>query len=170
MPRVAIYPGCSLEGSSSSFDISCGEALRALGIEREVLKDWNCCGASSAHAVDHKLYLSLNLRNLAPGPRPGLRGGAGPLRGLLQPACGREPHAPGRPRAAGFAERRNRAGVPRRGQGAQRARLPRQRSRHRADCRNGSRAGSKVSRPSAITAASIRAYRACSPSTRWNTR
>jgi heterodisulfide reductase subunit B len=36
-----------------------------LGIEYDTLKDWNCCGATSAHALDHKLYMSLNLRNLA---------------------------------------------------------------------------------------------------------
>ena len=63
--RIAFYPGCSLEGTASSFETSMTAVFEKLGIEYETLKDWNCCGATSAHALDHKLYLSLNLRNLA---------------------------------------------------------------------------------------------------------
>jgi len=63
--RIAYYPGCSLEGSASSFDASFTQVLRALDIEIKTLQDWTCCGATSAHAIDHKLYLALNLRNLA---------------------------------------------------------------------------------------------------------
>jgi heterodisulfide reductase subunit B len=63
--RIALYPGCSLEGTASSFETSLTAVFEKLGIEYGTLKDWNCCGATSAHALDHKLYLSLNLRNLA---------------------------------------------------------------------------------------------------------
>jgi heterodisulfide reductase subunit B len=63
--RIALYPGCSLEGTASSFLTSMTAVFEKLGIEYDTLKDWNCCGATSAHAMDHKLYLSLNLRNLA---------------------------------------------------------------------------------------------------------
>lgn len=63
--RIALYPGCSLEGTASSFETSLTAVFEKLGIEYDTLKDWNCCGATSAHALDHKLYLSLNLRNLA---------------------------------------------------------------------------------------------------------
>jgi heterodisulfide reductase subunit B len=63
--RIALYPGCSLEGTASSFETSLKAVFEKLGIEYNMLKDWNCCGATSAHALDHKLYLSLNLRNLA---------------------------------------------------------------------------------------------------------
>jgi heterodisulfide reductase subunit B len=63
--RIALYPGCSLEGTASSFKTSLTAVFEKLGIEYDTLKDWNCCGATSAHALDHKLYLSLNLRNLA---------------------------------------------------------------------------------------------------------
>jgi len=63
--RIALYPGCSLEGTAVSFETSLTAAFEKLGIEYETLKDWNCCGATSAHALDHKLYMSLNLRNLA---------------------------------------------------------------------------------------------------------
>jgi len=63
--RIALYPGCSLEGSSSSYEKSLARVLEILGIRPEVLKEWNCCGATSAHALNRKLYLGLSLRNLA---------------------------------------------------------------------------------------------------------
>lgn len=63
--KIAYYPGCSLEGSSSSFEISMKKVFAKMDIAYATLKDWTCCGATSAHAVDHEFYLSLNLRNLA---------------------------------------------------------------------------------------------------------
>jgi heterodisulfide reductase subunit B len=54
-----------MEGTASSFETSLMAVFEKLGIEYDTLKDWNCCGATSAHALDHKLYMSLNLRNLA---------------------------------------------------------------------------------------------------------
>ena len=63
--KTAIYPGCSLEGTAIGFKISLEKSLGALDITLPHLRDWNCCGATSAHALDHRLYLALNLRNLA---------------------------------------------------------------------------------------------------------
>jgi len=63
--KTAIYPGCSLEGTAAGFEISLEKALGALEITLPHVRDWNCCGATSAHALDHRLYLALNLRNLA---------------------------------------------------------------------------------------------------------
>ncbi|MFC1496909.1 CoB--CoM heterodisulfide reductase iron-sulfur subunit B family protein [Verrucomicrobiota bacterium] len=63
--RIALYPGCTLEGSSSAFEASLEKVLETMSVESGILKDWNCCGATSAHAIDHNLYLSLCLRNLA---------------------------------------------------------------------------------------------------------
>lgn len=63
--HVALFPGCSLEGSANAFEASLAAVFRVLGIRCETLRDWSCCGATSAHAVDHRLHLALNLRNLA---------------------------------------------------------------------------------------------------------
>lgn len=63
--KVAVYPGCSLEGSSSAFQASLVAVLKKLGVGWEELQDWTCCGASSAHAVDHRLHQGLTLRNLS---------------------------------------------------------------------------------------------------------
>ncbi len=65
MKKIALYPGCSLEGTAQSYMTSLAAVLQALGREVEELKDWNCCGATSAHALDHDLYLGLATKNLA---------------------------------------------------------------------------------------------------------
>ncbi|MEW6201391.1 MAG: CoB--CoM heterodisulfide reductase iron-sulfur subunit B family protein [bacterium] len=63
--RYSYYPGCSLLSSAAEYDHSTQAVFGALGVELSELPDWNCCGASSAHAVDHILALALPLRNLA---------------------------------------------------------------------------------------------------------
>ena len=63
--KIALYPGCSLEGAEHSFLASLRSVLDVLGVGQEELGDWCCCGATSAHALDHGLCLALALRNLA---------------------------------------------------------------------------------------------------------
>lgn len=65
MAKIAVYPGCSLDGSSSAFQTSLMAVFEALGAAWETLEDWSCCGASSAHALDHQLHQALTVRNLA---------------------------------------------------------------------------------------------------------
>ena len=64
-PLIALYPGCSLEGTACSFGASLECVLAALGVEYRELRDWTCCGATSAHATDVALAECLALRNLA---------------------------------------------------------------------------------------------------------
>ena len=63
--NICLYPGCSLDGSAIAFQSSLTRVLEKLDVEYGSLREWNCCGATSAHALDHKLSLALNLRNLA---------------------------------------------------------------------------------------------------------
>ncbi|MEW5946845.1 MAG: CoB--CoM heterodisulfide reductase iron-sulfur subunit B family protein [bacterium] len=63
--KYAYYPGCSLGSSASEYDHSTRAVFAALGVELEEIADWNCCGASSAHALNHTLATALPLRNLA---------------------------------------------------------------------------------------------------------
>jgi len=60
----AYYPGCSLHGTAKEYDMSSRACLDFLGIQYRELPDWSCCGASSAHSVDHTLAVSLPARNL----------------------------------------------------------------------------------------------------------
>jgi len=70
--RYAYYPGCSLQGTAKEYDLSARAVCRALGIELKEIPDWNCCGASSAHATNHLLALALPARVLALAEREGL--------------------------------------------------------------------------------------------------
>ena len=63
--KVSFFPGCSLEGTAREYGESIEEVCRELGIELEELKDWTCCGASSAHCTNEFLSIALPARNLA---------------------------------------------------------------------------------------------------------
>lgn len=59
------YPGCSLHATAREFDASVRAVFKALDLSLVELEGWNCCGASSAHALNHELSLLLPARNLA---------------------------------------------------------------------------------------------------------
>ncbi len=69
--RIAYYSGCSLKGTANEFDTSARAMCEALGIELADVPDWNCCGASSAHSVNHDLAVALGARNLAQAQETG---------------------------------------------------------------------------------------------------
>ncbi|MFH2128152.1 MAG: heterodisulfide reductase-related iron-sulfur binding cluster, partial [Pseudomonadota bacterium] len=67
------YPGCSLEATARDYLESVHGAAELLELELNEIPDWNCCGASAAHALDHRASLNLAARNLAlaqQGPQP----------------------------------------------------------------------------------------------------
>jgi len=61
----AYYPGCSLHSTAAEYDASVQAVFAALEVALHELEDWTCCGASSAHVVNHTLALALPARNLA---------------------------------------------------------------------------------------------------------
>lgn len=63
--KLAYYPGCSLKGTSFEYEVSLLKVLEALNIEVKEIPDWNCCGASAAHSINHNLSVALPARNLA---------------------------------------------------------------------------------------------------------
>ena len=63
--KYAYYPGCSLHSTAKEYDESTHAVCKALDIELQEIPDWNCCGASSAHSMNHELAIALPLRNLA---------------------------------------------------------------------------------------------------------
>jgi heterodisulfide reductase subunit B len=70
--RYAFYPGCTLHSTGVEFGVSTELVCEALGLEMVELRDWNCCGASSAHSMDSRLFLALPARNLAQAQELGL--------------------------------------------------------------------------------------------------
>jgi len=65
MAKVAYYPGCALEGSGGPYDKSTRALVKALGLEMENLKDYNCCGAMEVKNVHPMLQTYLSARNMA---------------------------------------------------------------------------------------------------------
>ena len=65
MTKIAYYPGCSLLGSSREYDESLRAIAGPMGFDLVQVPDWNCCGASSAHSLNHELSLALPARILA---------------------------------------------------------------------------------------------------------
>jgi len=63
--KYAYYPGCSLKGTGRAYEESLLAVFRALDIEIEELKDWNCCGATAYMSVDELTSYALAARNLA---------------------------------------------------------------------------------------------------------
>ncbi|MBN1514535.1 MAG: CoB--CoM heterodisulfide reductase iron-sulfur subunit B family protein [Phycisphaerae bacterium] len=70
--RFGFFPGCSQEGSSREYQESLREVASRLGIELAEIPDWNCCGATAAHTLNHRLALALPARTLALAEQAGL--------------------------------------------------------------------------------------------------
>lgn len=62
--KLGYFPGCSLEGTSKEYNQSLIAVASAFDIELVEIEDWNCCGASAAHSINHQLADSLPYRNL----------------------------------------------------------------------------------------------------------
>jgi heterodisulfide reductase subunit B len=69
--KLGFYPGCSLKGTAREYNESVKALAPVFGIELEDIEDWNCCGASAAHAVNKDLSVALPARVLALAERQG---------------------------------------------------------------------------------------------------
>ncbi|MFT3740479.1 MAG: CoB--CoM heterodisulfide reductase iron-sulfur subunit B family protein [Breznakibacter sp.] len=70
---VAVYPGCSLNGSSREYMESVKAILEFLKLPLNEVDDWNCCGATAAHSIDHALSVALPSRILAQAGKDGYK-------------------------------------------------------------------------------------------------
>ncbi|MDR2892135.1 MAG: CoB--CoM heterodisulfide reductase iron-sulfur subunit B family protein [Deltaproteobacteria bacterium] len=99
----AYYPGCSGAGTSIEYDKSNRAVCEELGIKLVDIPDWNCCGSTPAHQVDHVLSAALGARNFAQAEQLGLDTIITPC-----PACLKNQHnALEHMEEPGFAERVN---------------------------------------------------------------
>lgn len=62
--NIAYFPGCSQHGLARENDVSSRIVCRHLGINLQEIEDWNCCGATAAHSLNHLLAIALCARNL----------------------------------------------------------------------------------------------------------
>ena len=72
MIKASYYPGCSLHGIAREYNESTEAVTEKLGINLAELDDWNCCGASSAHATSNELATALPARNLRLADKAGM--------------------------------------------------------------------------------------------------
>jgi len=70
--KTGFYPGCSMKGSAREYSESLLAVAKALGRELPEIPDWNCCGATAAHNLDHDLALALPARILAAAEKEGM--------------------------------------------------------------------------------------------------
>jgi heterodisulfide reductase subunit B len=86
--KYLYFPGCSLKSTGKPYEESILSVFRALDVEIEELKDWNCCGATAYMAVDELKSFSLCARNLALAVKQHGRAEDGPVQ-LIVPctAC-----------------------------------------------------------------------------------
>ncbi len=70
--KYAYYPGCSLHSTATEYEETTRTVCATLGVELAEIPDWNCCGATSAHATNHLLSLALPARDLAKAEQMGL--------------------------------------------------------------------------------------------------
>lgn len=57
--ELAYYPGCSLQGTAKDYAESIIGICQSFGIQLTEVPDWNCCGATAAHSIDHRASLDL---------------------------------------------------------------------------------------------------------------
>lgn len=62
--KFSYYPGCSLHSTGKEYGESTKAVCQALGIELAPIPDWNCCGASAAHSLNHEMAIQLSGRNI----------------------------------------------------------------------------------------------------------
>jgi len=65
MITIGYFPGCSLLGTAREYDESLRAIAPKIGIELVEIPDWNCCGATAAHSLNHTLATALPARILA---------------------------------------------------------------------------------------------------------
>jgi heterodisulfide reductase subunit B2 len=70
--KVGYFPGCSLQGSSRDFAESLHAVAQALSIELCEVPEWNCCGASSGHMIEHLVSVALPINVLLKAQKAGL--------------------------------------------------------------------------------------------------
>jgi heterodisulfide reductase subunit B len=63
--RVAYYPGCALDGTGHAYNASTRQVGKALGLELEDVRNWNCCGAMEVKNKDPKVQTYLSSRVLS---------------------------------------------------------------------------------------------------------
>ncbi len=69
---IGYFPGCSGLGTSMEYERSTRAVCTSLGLSLREIPDWNCCGSTPAHTVDHVLSAALSSRIFAQAESAGI--------------------------------------------------------------------------------------------------
>ncbi|MBN1148753.1 MAG: CoB--CoM heterodisulfide reductase iron-sulfur subunit B family protein [Anaerolineales bacterium] len=65
MTKYLLYPGCSMETSARAYNMSLMAIKDIIGLELDLINDWNCCGATEYLGISLTPAYALISRNLA---------------------------------------------------------------------------------------------------------
>jgi heterodisulfide reductase subunit B len=67
--EASYFPGCTMKTGVDESNGPMALVLDKLKIKLNEIDDWNCCGSSSGHALDHEIPVGLGARNLSRAQR-----------------------------------------------------------------------------------------------------
>ncbi|MDR1657422.1 MAG: hypothetical protein LBT47_07695 [Deltaproteobacteria bacterium] len=67
--EATYFPGCTMKTGVEESNIPMQLILEKLKIKFYELEDWNCCGSSSGHAVNHEISTAMGARNQSKAPK-----------------------------------------------------------------------------------------------------
>ncbi|MDR2349081.1 MAG: hypothetical protein LBF41_00450 [Deltaproteobacteria bacterium] len=67
--EVSYFPGCTMKTGADESNAPMNLVLDKLNIKFNEIDEWNCCGSSSGHALNHEIPVGLGARNLSRIPR-----------------------------------------------------------------------------------------------------
>lgn len=70
--KVSYYPGCSLEVTAKSYDLSTRVVCGDLGVQLQEIPEWTCCGSSPALKMNRLLSVALSAHTMAQAQKQNL--------------------------------------------------------------------------------------------------
>jgi heterodisulfide reductase subunit B len=67
--EASYFPGCTMKTGVDESNLPMEIVLRKLKVKLNEIDDWNCCGSSSGHALNHEIPVGMGARNLSRAPR-----------------------------------------------------------------------------------------------------
>jgi heterodisulfide reductase subunit B len=63
--EASYFPGCTMETGAEESNRPMDIVLRKLKVRLNEIDDWNCCGSSSGHAMNHEIPIGMGARNFS---------------------------------------------------------------------------------------------------------
>jgi heterodisulfide reductase subunit B len=61
--EASYFPGCTMKTGADESNRPMAIVLKKLKVKLNEIDDWNCCGSSSGHAINHQIPLGMGARN-----------------------------------------------------------------------------------------------------------